>query len=300
VRLDGRGIGQPAVPARLLVSPFDHVATYDYERGVILANLRVDRWSNGFSMAMVYGLGIPCFPFSESLIPHICPWMSCSKRQEYVDLENKIETIYSRRVAITKKGVLFKTLKTHPVGVRDQCCGKAERFPEFERNEYKQFISFDLIDDERLRVVPPVGGYRRKKCCWDTGYIPHVESRVQGCRMMVNGLVAPNAFVETILAVKHGQPMPPIDRDGILDFSAGIPAPDDATIAPHVSRNVHEAYASKQQGIRTQISPKTIEMSRVGGNSECVPLLAEISRKLDVQNGKLDVQNELLQRIAQK
>ena len=274
VRLDGHRNGEPAVPARLLVSPweardqvirefqFDNVAEYNHRKRVIEETFIVSRWNYCVSW-VPFGVGILCLPFSQTVVPKIFPTCrGVGEYDEYQESENMMEDIYSRRAAITKKGVLFKRLKRHRVGVPPgelcNCWTKPERSPEFQLTEDKNFVSFALIEDEELRVEPPTGGFRGANvCCCRTGkFIPYVESQIEGFKASwkFNGLAAPNAFVETILAVKHGKPMPPIDRGGILDFSAGIPSPDDATIAPHVSRNVHAASASRQQEIRSQIS----------------------------------------------
>ena len=78
-----------------------------------------------------------------------------------MERENAIEEIYSRRVGITKDGVVFKQLRTQPVTYdpMDPCaemCCKFGRFKEEEHQSTTKVIPPAQVQD--IKVEEPAGG----------------------------------------------------------------------------------------------------------------------------------------------
>lgn len=155
--------------------------------------------------------------------------------------QNAIEEIYSRRVGITKDGVVFKQLRTEPVTYNPmnggaECCCDIGRFPEEAHQSTVKVVPIDRIQD--IKVEEPAGGTRQiVQCCGcipsEVGeLIPDVDAKVYistagdiGAELVVYGLKAPQNLRDTVTALKAGRPMPP-PVDGVQDTGAGgLPPP---------------------------------------------------------------------------
>ena len=160
--------------------------------------------------------------------------------------ENSIESLYSRRLAVSKDGIVFMKLLQKPVTwdplhpCAYYCC-KTVRDPSRELGAYSKFIPFDQVQD--IVTKAPAGGTRQVlmacNCvpCERGEMIPNVDATCDvdtaggnrgnrgknGVEIRLPGLVnAPN-FRETVLALKHGRELPPLEN-GVSEPN-NLPAP---------------------------------------------------------------------------
>jgi len=162
--------------------------------------------------------------------------------------ENTIELTYSRRVGITKDGIVFKQLRTEPMSydpmnICAACCCAIGRFPEEAHQSTTKIIPIDRVQD--IKVEEPAGGTRQivyLSGCLPSEQgemIPDVDSRVYistagdvGAELEVYGLVAGAHLRDTVIALKNGRPMPPpiegVEDTGSVGSVGIMPGPKDA------------------------------------------------------------------------
>ena len=205
-----------------------------------------------------------------------------------MERENAIEEIYSRRVGITKDGVVFKQLRTKPVTYDPmdpgaECCCNFGRFKEEEHQSTTKVIPPAQVQD--IKVEEPAGGTRQiVNCC---GCVPQevgeliedVDSKVYistagdiGAELVVYGLINGPHLRDTVIALKNGKPMPPpaegVEDTGSMEMSFMNAAPG---VAP-------SGISSSERDCGFA-APSSI-MVPPGSNDESVALLRSIDGKL--------------------
>lgn len=202
---------------------------YTYHHEATLARYMQVWEYNHEPMNLYAGL---CFPLGLLCLPCLCCDLASYSTKRTMTYENTIENTFSRRVGITKDGIVFKQLRTEPVTYDPMnmcavCCCATGRFPEEATQSSTKVIPIDRVQD--IKVEEPAGGTRQiVSCCGciprEVGdLIPDVDAYVHistagdvGAELVVYGLTAASHLRDTVIAIKAGRPMPP-PVDGVQD-----------------------------------------------------------------------------------
>ena len=225
-----------------------------------------------------------CLPAGAICLPLQYAYYDMSHQMQY---QNLIEELYARRLAVTKDGIVYKTLRKKPMALDPTnpcaaCCCAIGRFKDNEIGASSKVIPFDRVQD--VRTEQAAGGTRRivqfGGCCpceqgdmiADVDASCDVDTAGYGIELMVPGLAnAPN-FRTTVLALKHGRELPPLD-DGVIEGTA-----DPSALRGPPPRASMKRSSSSAKMMRYTAAPDSMEMTRT--TEEQTTLLRSIDEKL--------------------
>ena len=221
--------------------------------------------------------GVLCFPIG----------MACYDTVHTLEYENLVEQLYARRLAVTKDGIMYKTLRKKPMTYDPTnpcaaCCCAIGKFKDGEIGASSKVIPFDRVQDVRTeqaaggtRRIVQVGGclpFEQGAMIPDVDASCDVDTAGFGIELMVPGLVnAPN-FRTTVLALKHGRELPPLEK-GVVEGSTDMSA-----LRAPPSRAEMKRTSSSAKMMRYAPAPESLEMSRV--TEEHTELLRSIDASL--------------------
>ena len=225
-----------------------------------------------------------CLPFGVICVPLQYAYYDMHHQMQY---QNLIEELYARRLAVTKDGIVYKTLRKKPMAFDPTkpcaaCCCAIGRFKDTEIGESSKVIPFDRVQDVRTeqaaggtRRIVDIGGccpYERGDMIADVDASCDVDTAGYGIELMVPGLAnAPN-FRTTVLALKHGRELPPLD-DGVIEGTA-----DPSALRGPPPRASMKRSSSSAKMMRHTAAPDSMEMTRT--TEEQTTLLRSIDEKL--------------------
>lgn len=209
-------------------------------------------------------------------------------------IQNMVEQLWRRRVAVTKDGIVYKEIRSAPVTLDPanpcaMCCCATGRYKENELGATMKVFPFDRIQDVAFEA--PAGGTRQMiaacGCCPnDVGeMIPDVATRVDistaggtGVELQIFGLVNGQNLRKTALALKNGRDMPPLEEGMTEGSTSALEAQAKTSGDP-------------QGGVGTSsvgAAPGAFEMvGRSGNSGQDVALLQSIDKRLGKSNALL-------------
>jgi len=227
-----------------------------------------------------------CLPLSAICVPIQYAYYNMNHDMQY---QNLIEELYARRLAVTKDGIVYKTLRKKPTAFDPTnpcaaCCCAIGRFKDNEIGASSKVIPFDRVQDVRTeqaaggtRRIIQAGGcypYEQGDMIADVDASCDVDTAGYGIvpELMVPGLAnAPN-FRTTVLALKHGRELPPLD-DGVIEGTA-----DPSALQGPPPRASMKRASSSAKIMRYNAAPDSMEMTRT--TEEQTTLLRSIDEKL--------------------
>lgn len=212
---------------------------------------------------------------------------------------NEVETLWTRRLAITKNGIAYKTLPAHMYGPNPAqpcsgCCCIYSKNPSLIKGATSKTIPFEKIQDAAIRYA--TGQTVVNICCCIPTSFPNIDDVVSidtsgaGIELTIVGLTNADYFKKAVLALKNGRPLPP--TSGVRGISVGIAEPSSHMMDRTTGNRVYPA---------TAVGPavRAMEMTRLprqDGRSTDNALLAAI----EAQNNILRQHTVLLERIASR
>ncbi len=293
----------PTVPNYLLADPWTEddelLLEFDFQNHVSY-DVKIRKWERNWWAEVGTMLAIPfAWPFLILCGP--CNIVRGFPKQKEMKEHNLVQDLWKRRVGISRNGIVYKELVTHPMGVNPTncwqgcCCCIYDTHPALRRSKTSKTLPFEKIQD--ASVTDAQGATAIACCgCGCPATFPNVDSVVKvdtagsGLEMILVGLVAPDFFKKAVLAMKNGRHLPDAsDIPGVRVF-------DRKAAGNGTSHQVALIAGSKQTSSNVDSGshrvPKAIEMTRTGsqgggGGGEYRALVAAVQQ-----------QNVILQRIA--
>eukprot|EP00947_MAST-08B_sp_MAST-8B-sp1_P001528 g1528.t1 len=212
-----------------------------------------------FSLLCVVLGPLCCMPLSQA-----CRATGCTDRSWNAAAFNQAETLYVRRLALTRHGVAFKTLPKEPLGTvtcSESCTGQYRPHPSLNVGASSKVIPYDRIQD--VKITEAAGGKVKQFCCSTYGTILDVATKVEldtagaGIELTLEGVVDGENFRESVIALKHGAALPAAS-EGCRDVNPG------AAAAPHAGATSAPAGESKA-GEASTVNPMMSRAGVVGG-----------------------------------
>ena len=302
------------VPSNLLVNPwreqdeiireffFDNEASFQHDVDVEYAEYKASTVQTAVCFCL--------WPF------YLLQCMACHDyRKPQMLGPNKINDLYRRRIAVSKKGVIHKLVPMTPflLDPADNCAFNLGYFKANERPAATKTIPFDQI--QNIDVTLSSGATIVKGfpfICMNTSIIDvdsllQVDTAGHGIELEVAGLVDASLFRDTVMAMKHGEALPEItspnaaiEGQAAVEASSLLQHSHFSRVNPSASHSditISSFGATRQDLISGAVVNPTngMEMEFRGGNrsSDLVPLLNE-------QNTILREHTLLLKQIAGK
>ena len=264
---------------------FQNEKSYPINVGVAFANFKA-------SLSCIF-LNPYILPFVIFCSPCIPKCVSVNK--EVIRL-NQIENLWRRRLALTKNGVVHKTLPAHIYGPDPKtpcssCLFLYGRHPALIQGGSAKTIPLEKVQDVSIRKA--IGESVVTICCCFPQSFPNIDDVVdidtsgKGIELSVTGLINGEFLKKAIFALKNGRPLLPTEGEpGIVLGEA------DRSKFGSFSNHVKNPYP-----ILHNVAPRSVEMSRVpreGATNDA--LIAAI----EAQNNILRQHTVLLEKIASR
>lgn len=224
---------------------------------------------------------------------------------------NTAQSIWSRRLALTRNGIVYRTLTKNNMGPDNgnccaSCCGIVDTYPHLVIPQTTKTVPYEKVQDVRIKEA--VGSTQIVWCCCGSEQIANVDNKIEidtsgrGIELSVDGLIAAEHLKKTIFALKNGRE---------------VPAPVQGVLSGSVSASnavSHQVAMMTENKTSTYSAPRSVEMSRVGVSAPSVDAsassavmlqaISSLNQTLSAQHAELiqhlRESNNLLRQIASK
>ena len=308
----GGTVALPPPPAYLLADPWtedDEVLVHFTFNNAASAQRDADKAYREVKQAIC-----ACIPATMCCAPLYCLFaLPCQLlslgRQEEKIAHNQVQWKYMRHAALSRNGVMYKTVEIRPMGVMpgsscDGCCCIYGTHDVLRLPASSKTIPFEKIQDVRVQQASGADVLAYCGCCSPETFkrvdtVCEVDTAGSGVEIRFLGLENPDFFKKCVLAMKNGRPLPPLDgKRGVRasEFGKGVVASDVRSHQVHLMAGTKRA-SSAAAPVKMEMSRMSLDSNR-GGNSrgEYVRLVAA----MESQNDILREHTALLTRIAEK